>query len=106
MKIINYVVNFLFVDEEDIEKQLSKVNFQELVAKAASPDPEVQLQAVQSARKLLSSDRNPPIDLLIESGILPILVHCLEQHDKYVFQFFFFFLLSTIVQFYNISVYT
>lgn len=35
-------------------------------------------------RKLLSSDRNPPIDDLIKSGILPILVHCLERDDKWV----------------------
>lgn len=35
-------------------------------------------------RKLLSSDRNPPIDDLIKSGILPILVKCLERNDKYV----------------------
>ena len=35
-----------------------------------------------SYRKLLSSDRNPPIDDLIKSGILPILVHCLERDDK------------------------
>lgn len=33
-------------------------------------------------RKLLSSDRNPPIDDLIASGILPILVHCLTCIDK------------------------
>lgn len=37
-----------------------------------------------SSRKLLSSDRNPPIDDLIKSGILPILVKCLEKNDKYV----------------------
>lgn len=35
-----------------------------------------------SCRKLLSSDRNPPIDDLIKSGILPILVHCLDRDDK------------------------
>lgn len=50
---------------------------------AASSDPAVQLQAVQSARRLLSSDRNPPIDQLIHSGMLPILVNCLEQHNRY-----------------------
>lgn len=65
-----------------MDKHLSKMNLDELVAKANSSDPAVQLQAVQSARKLLSSDRNPPIDPLIESGILPILVRCLEQHNK------------------------
>lgn len=37
-----------------------------------------------SSRKLLSSDRNPPIDDLIKSGILPTLVKCLEKNDKYV----------------------
>lgn len=34
-------------------------------------------------RKLLSSDRNPPIDDLIKCGILPILVKCLERDDKW-----------------------
>lgn len=33
-------------------------------------------------RKLLSSDRNPPIDDLIKSGILPKLVHCLNRDDR------------------------
>lgn len=51
------------------------------MANAGSTDTTIQLAAVQSARKLLSSDRNPPIDALIESGILPILVHCLDRHD-------------------------
>lgn len=76
---------------------------------ATSENPVVQLSAVQAARwggcrnkcttavfervkddpniwfpprKLLSSDRNPPIDDLIKSGILPILVKCLERNDK------------------------
>lgn len=73
---------FLLLDEDDIEKQLAKTNLLDLVHKAASADLAEKLQAVQSARKLLSSDRNPPIDPLIESGILPILVQCLEQHEK------------------------
>lgn len=72
----------IITDEDDIEKTLSTTNLVELVQKAGSQDPVEQLQAVQSARKLLSSDRNPPIDPLIASGILPILVLCLEQHDK------------------------
>uniref|UniRef100_A0A4W3JQJ5 Importin subunit alpha n=1 Tax=Callorhinchus milii TaxID=7868 RepID=A0A4W3JQJ5_CALMI len=37
--------------------------------------------------KLLSSDRNPPIDDLINSGILPILVRCLERDDNPSLQF-------------------
>ncbi|XP_011309291.1 importin subunit alpha-3-like [Fopius arisanus] len=74
-------------DEDDIERTLSNINLVELVQKAASHDPAEQLQAVQSARKLLSSDKNPPINPLIDSGILPILVRCLEQHDNPSLQF-------------------
>lgn len=50
-------------------------------------DPEKQLAAVQAARKLLSSDRNPPIDDLITSGILPILVECLKHKENTILQF-------------------
>ncbi|CAK9829799.1 Importin subunit alpha-3 [Anthophora retusa] len=75
------------IDEDDVDKHLSKINLKELVAKASSSDPEVQLEAVQSARKLLSSDRNPPIDLLIGSKILPVLVSCLEEHNSPSLQF-------------------
>ncbi|CAI5448463.1 unnamed protein product [Caenorhabditis angaria] len=48
---------------------------------AKSTDPAEQLAAVQQARKLLSTDRNPPIDDLISSGILPVLVNCLSSTD-------------------------
>ena len=51
----------------------------EIVQNAKSNDPSVQMNAVQQARKLLSSERNPPIDDLIDSGILPILVECLRS---------------------------
>lgn len=74
-------------DEEDVDKHLSKINLKELVMDAKSPDPTIQLQAVVSARRLLSSDRNPPIDRLIHSGILPVLVRCLQEHDKPSLQF-------------------
>uniref|UniRef100_A0A914RBH0 Uncharacterized protein n=1 Tax=Parascaris equorum TaxID=6256 RepID=A0A914RBH0_PAREQ len=59
-------------------------SLEDIVKKASSEDPDVQMAAVQQARKLLSSDRNPPIDDLIASGILPILVHCLRS-PKYIF---------------------
>uniref|UniRef100_A0A8C7LSM7 Karyopherin subunit alpha 3 n=1 Tax=Oncorhynchus mykiss TaxID=8022 RepID=A0A8C7LSM7_ONCMY len=57
------------------------------VGNAVSDNAVVQLSAVQAARKLLSSDRNPPIDDLIKSGILPILVKCLERDDNPSLQF-------------------
>lgn len=58
-----------------------RVSLLNIVQCAKSSDPDVQLNAVQQARKLLSSDRNPPIDDLIESGILPVLVDCLRSTD-------------------------
>lgn len=82
------VPNIDLTDEDDIEKSLAATNLEQLVANAACADnPVVQLNAVQAARKLLSSDRNPPIDALISSGILPILVRCLENHDNPPLQF-------------------
>lgn len=75
-------------DEEDLPSPAdSNRRLEQIVEGASSTDANVQLSAVQSARKLLSSDRNPPIDDLIQSGILPILVHCLKQHDHPSLQF-------------------
>ncbi|OUC41305.1 Armadillo/beta-catenin-like repeat protein [Trichinella nativa] len=53
-----------------------------ILQNAQSPDPIVQLNAVQQA-----SDRNPPIDDLIRSGILPVLVNCLGPHNSPELQF-------------------
>ncbi|XP_050713773.1 importin subunit alpha-4-like [Eriocheir sinensis] len=74
-------------DDDDVDKQLTAANLALIVENAASEDQMVQLTAVQAARKLLSSDRNPPIDDLIQSGILPILVKCLEGTDNLSLQF-------------------
>nr|QYR90149.1 importin subunit alpha-3 [Laodelphax striatellus] len=74
-------------DEEEFDRNYFTTNLEQLVMDASSDNPTKQLQAVQSARKLLSSDRNPPIDDLIRSGILPILVRCLEKHDNSHLQF-------------------
>jgi len=73
-------------DSEDNEKPTTQ-SLETIVANANSPEPEVQLSAVQAARKLLSSDRNPPIDDLISSGILPILVNCLSREESPSLQF-------------------
>lgn len=69
-------------DEEGFERNFDLADLEQLVQEARSTQTDVQLYAVQSARKILSSDRNPPIDDLIQSGILPVLVMCLRNHEK------------------------
>lgn len=74
-------------DEEDVKETLSAAPLETIVETAKSTDPAKQLAAVRAARKLLSSDRNPPIDALIVSGILPVLVGCLSEDDNPSLQF-------------------
>ncbi|KAE8604056.1 hypothetical protein XENTR_v10014559 [Xenopus tropicalis] len=71
----------------DADFRVQNTSLEAIVQNASSDHQGIQLSAVQAARKLLSSDRNPPIDDLIKSGILPILVHCLERDDNPSLQF-------------------
>ena len=75
-------------EDSDIKaSDMTTASLETIVEKANSPEPATQLAAVQAARKLLSSDRNPPIDALINSGILPVLVRCLNCADNPSLQF-------------------
>ena len=62
-------------DDQDTSRSL---NLDDLVKRALSDDATVRFEAVRAARKLLSIDRNPPIDQLIQHQFLPILVQCLK----------------------------
>ncbi|KAF4797498.1 Importin subunit alpha-3 [Turdus rufiventris] len=73
--------------DADGDFRVQNTSLEAIVQNASSDNQGIQLSAVQAARKLLSSDRNPPIDDLIKSGILPILVHCLERDDNPSLQF-------------------
>lgn len=75
-------------DDEAEKTPVAGSNLQALVQQASCADqPELQYQAVTAVRKLLSSDRNPPIDPLIQCGILPILVNCLSNTTNPALQF-------------------
>jgi len=74
-------------DEEKGNNIFQDASLQSIVENAAHGDASTKLSAVQAARKLLSRDRNPPIDSLIDAGVLPILVECLKCDDNPPLQF-------------------
>jgi len=58
-----------------------------LVEGVNSQDPQLQLPAVQTLRKLLSIERSPPIEEVISSGVVPRLVQFLQSGDNPALQF-------------------
>ena len=73
------------IDDRD---RKSSLNLAELFLNAQSEDPTVRFEAIRSTRKLLSIDRNPPIDQVIQSNFLPIFVQYLtyEQYPDLQFE--------------------
>lgn len=63
------------------------LSINEIAAGIHSPDPHVQLIAAQNARKILSREKSPPIDAMIETGVVPILVHFLTREENVPLQF-------------------
>ena len=59
----------------------------EIIAGINSNDVATQLQCTQGARKLLSKERNPPIDDIIHAGVIPRMVEYLSYNDRPDLQF-------------------
>jgi importin subunit alpha-2 len=58
-----------------------------IISNINSPSPEAQFSGVQSCRKLLSKEKNPPIDAVIGSGVVSKLVEFLARADNHKLQF-------------------
>ncbi|XP_017005768.1 importin subunit alpha [Drosophila takahashii] len=83
------------INDEDLTSPLKELNGQspvqlsvdEIVAAMNSEDQERQFLGMQSARKMLSRERNPPIDLMIGHGIVPICIRFLQNSTNSMLQF-------------------
>ncbi len=60
------------------------MSMEEIISGIRSEDPAVQFQSTQSARKLLSRERQPPIDDILDAGVVPQLVAFLACMDRCV----------------------
>ncbi|CAF1573806.1 unnamed protein product [Rotaria magnacalcarata] len=79
----NLIGNDSTSDETDDDSQQHQcLDLNEIVLKSQNSDPTICFQGIRSARKVLSIERNPPIDELINLNLLPILVQCLS-YDQY-----------------------
>lgn len=67
--------------------QVSIEDLPMLVAGIASNDPELQYRYTTSFRKLLSIEKNPPIDDIIRAGVVPRFVEFLRHHQNPKLQF-------------------
>jgi importin subunit alpha-6/7 len=70
-----------------IPQQISPALLEEQRQAILGSDPEAQLKAVQQFRRLLSIERNPPIQQVIEAGVVPVLVHFLQRNENPNLQF-------------------
>jgi len=81
------------MDEEPVsplqesKQQAPLLSIEEIQNGIQCADGQRQFQATQSARKILSRERNPPIDVFINLGILPRLVEFLARTDNPSLQF-------------------
>lgn len=60
---------------------------EEIVAGMKSSDETIQLQATQACRKMLSREKNPPINNMIQQGIVPRCIEFLDFHHNSALQF-------------------
>ena len=68
--------------QERNKQQTPVLSMVEIISGIQCNDRSVQFQAVQSARKLLSREKYPPIDDIIKAGVIPRLVQFLDYSDR------------------------
>ncbi|XP_061329444.1 importin subunit alpha-8 [Pezoporus flaviventris] len=72
---------------EDERHEIILLSLEEILQGVNGSDSELQLQATQATRRLLSRRKDPPISEIIELGIIPRLVEFLTYADNAPLQF-------------------
>lgn len=60
----------------------ASLSLDEILVSIQSPNPTHQFQAVQAVRKMLSREKNPPIDIVINMNLVPKLIEYLQDFEK------------------------
>ncbi|KFP21793.1 Importin subunit alpha-1, partial [Egretta garzetta] len=85
-------ISFHLIDEnlspgEEKRNEIIQLSLEEIVEAVNGSNTELQLQATQATRRMLSRQKDPPINQIIELGIIPRLVEFLTYADNAPLQF-------------------
>ncbi|KFQ00518.1 Importin subunit alpha-1, partial [Haliaeetus albicilla] len=85
-------ISFSLMDEsispvEDKRNEIIQLSLEEIAEAVNGSNAELQLQATQDTRRMLSRQKDPPINQIIELGIIPRLVEFLTHADNAPLQF-------------------
>lgn len=72
------------LQESNGQQAALPMTLEEIMANIMNPNPAIQFSAVQAVRKMLSRERNPPINTVIEMGLVPTLISFLDDFGKWV----------------------
>lgn len=70
------------LQESNGQLPIAAMSMEEIMSNILNPNPMMQFTAVQGVRKMLSREKNPPIDKVIDMGLVPTLIKLLENFDK------------------------
>ncbi|XP_059613892.1 importin subunit alpha [Phlebotomus argentipes] len=68
--------------QKDAAQLESTLSLDQIVSGLSNPNAKIRFEAVQAARKMLSRERNPPIDIMIAHGIVPKCVELLGSFQE------------------------